>query len=181
MSRKYKFWDSGKMYFISFATVNWVDIFTRNEYKDELIKCWQYCQEKKGLDIYAWCIMPSHVHMIISSHDKKLEDIVRDMKSFISTKMRTLLQEHPQESRREWIVWMLKRQGKKNNNNTDWQFWQQHNQPIEITNSKQYVEIVYYIHQNPVVSGFVYEAEQWIYSSAKNYEKNDGIIKLAEC
>ena len=43
-----------------------------------------------------------------------------------------------------------------------------------------FAEIVFYIHQNPVVSGFVYEAEQWVYSSAKNYAKNDGVIKLAE-
>ena len=35
MSRKYKFWDSQKMYFISFATVYWIDVFIRNEYKDE--------------------------------------------------------------------------------------------------------------------------------------------------
>ena len=40
--------------------------------------------------------------------------------------------------------------------------------------------IVFYIHQNPVVSGFVYETEQWVYSSAKHFAKNDGIIKLAE-
>lgn len=168
------------MYFISFATVHWIDVFTRNEYKDELIKCWQYCQEKKGLEIYAWCIMPSHVHLLISSHDKTLEEIVRDMKSHTSSRMKALIKEHPQESRREWMVWMLERAGSKNGNNSDWQFWQQHNQPIEIVNQKMYVEIVWYIHQNPVVSGFVYEAEQWIYSSAKGYTKNDGIIKLAE-
>jgi hypothetical protein len=64
--------------------------------------------------------------------------------------------------------------------NKDWQFWQQHNQPIQITTQKMYVEVVHYIHQNPVVSGFVFEAEQWVYSSANNYGKNDGIIKLAE-
>ena len=181
MSRKYKFWDSNKMYFISFATVHWIDVFTRNEYKDELIKCFQYCQEKKGLKIFAWCIMPSHVHMIISSHAKPLEDIVRDMKSFTSTQLRKLIKEHPQESRREWMVWMMERAGKKNGNNNGWQFWQQHNQPIEITGQQMYADTVWYIHQNPVVAGFVYEAEQWIYSSAKGYAKNDGIIKLAEC
>ena len=168
------------MYFISFATVNWIDIFTRNEYKDEIIKSWLHCQQKKGLEIYAWCIMPSHIHMIVSSHDKPLEDIVRDMKSHTSSLLKKLIKEHPQENRREWIVWMLERAGKKNSNNTAWQFWQQHNQPIQITAQKMYVEIVYYIHQNPVVSGFVFEAEQWVYSSAKCYAKNDGIIKLAE-
>ena len=120
MSRKYKFWDSQKMYFISFATVHWIDVFTRNEYKDELIKCWQHCQEKKGLEIYAWCIMPSHVHMIIGSHNKPLEDIVRDMKSYTSTQLRKLIKEHPQESRREWMQWMFKRAGKKNGNNSGW-------------------------------------------------------------
>lgn len=30
-----------------------------------------------------------------------------------------------------------------------------------------FAEIVFYIHQNPVVSGFVHEAAQWVYSSAK--------------
>jgi len=31
MSRKYKFWDSQRIYFISFATVYWIDVLTRNE------------------------------------------------------------------------------------------------------------------------------------------------------
>src|SRR6187402_2254394 len=130
MSRKYKFWDTNKMYFISFATVNWIDVFTRNEYKDEIIKSWKFCQEKKGLEIYAWCIMPSHVHMIIGSNDKSMESIVRDMKSFTSTSLKKMIHKHPTESRREWLLWMFERAGKKNGNNKDWQFWQQHNQPI---------------------------------------------------
>lgn len=32
MSRKYKFHDNDKLYFISFATVNWIDVFIREEY-----------------------------------------------------------------------------------------------------------------------------------------------------
>jgi putative transposase len=88
------------MHFISFATVNWLDVFTRNEYKIEIIKCWQFCQAKKGLKIFAWCIMLRHVHMIIGRHDKNLEDIVRDMKSYTSTRMKTLIKEHPRKSRR---------------------------------------------------------------------------------
>jgi len=33
MSRKYKFGDSSKLYFISFAVINWIDLFIRKEYK----------------------------------------------------------------------------------------------------------------------------------------------------
>ena len=114
------------MYFISFAPVNWKDVFTGNEYKNELIKSWQHCQQKKGLAIYAWCIMPSHIHMIISSNSKPLEDIVRDMKSHTSSLLKKLIKGHPQESRMGWMVWMFERVGKMNGNISSWQFWQQH-------------------------------------------------------
>ena len=129
MSRKYKFWDNEKLYFISYAVVNWIDVFTRNEYKYELLDCWKYCCQHKGLEIYGWCIMPSHVHMIIGSHQDKLGDIVRDMKSYTSRRLRQAIQDHPQESRREWMLWMMDRAGSKNKNNMNFQFWQQHNQP----------------------------------------------------
>ena len=65
MSRKYKFGDSDKLYFISFAVVDWIDVFVRKEYKDVVLESWKYCQENKGLEIYGWIIMTSHVHMII--------------------------------------------------------------------------------------------------------------------
>ena len=43
--------------------------------------------------------------MIIGSNKNKLEDIVRNMKSFTSTTLRKV-KENSQESRKEWIVWM---------------------------------------------------------------------------
>jgi len=37
MSRKYKFRDNSQLYFVSFATVNWIDVFIRNEYKEVML------------------------------------------------------------------------------------------------------------------------------------------------
>lgn len=130
MSRKYKFHDNDQMYFISFATVNWIDIFIREEYKESIVESWKYCQQKKGLEIYGWCIMTSHVHIIIGSKTNKLEEIVRDMKRHTSIVLRKLISNNPKESRREWIMLMMEKVGKKNGNNLGWQFWQQHNKPI---------------------------------------------------
>lgn len=178
MSRKYKFWESDKMYFISFAVINWIDVFIRDEYRNEIIECWKYCQENKGLEIFAWCIMPSHVHMVISSNTNSLSGIVRDMKSFTSTCIRECISNNKKESRREWMLWMMKRAGARNSNNKDWQFWQQHNQPIEINDQQHFASTVNYIHQNPVAAGFVHEPEHWIYSSACGFQNNNGLIKL---
>ncbi|MEX0966185.1 MAG: transposase [Bacteroidia bacterium] len=74
--------------------------------------------------------MPSHVHLIISTESNPMEDIMRDIKSFTSRKLREQIADHPQERRKEWLIWMMKRAGRKNNNNREWQLWQQHNQPI---------------------------------------------------
>ena len=50
MSRKYKFHDSDKLFFISFAVVYWIDVFIREEYKEIILESWKYCQREKGLE-----------------------------------------------------------------------------------------------------------------------------------
>ena len=69
MSRKYKFHNPEGVYFVSFAVQAWVDVFTRNEYKNILIENLDYCQMHKGLEIFAWCIMTNHIHLIIRSEE----------------------------------------------------------------------------------------------------------------
>ncbi|MDD4234899.1 MAG: hypothetical protein PHF99_02660 [Bacteroidales bacterium] len=43
MSRSYKFHNSDGFYFTSFAVVDWLDVFTRNEYNDIFIDSLHYC------------------------------------------------------------------------------------------------------------------------------------------
>ena len=122
--------------------------------------------------------MPSHVHMIIGSNKNKLEDIVRDMKSFTSTALKKAIKENVQESRKEWIMWMMERAGKKNGNNNGWQFWQQHNKPLEIKDQTMFDTSLEYIHLNPVMAGFVMKPEDWKYSSARDFSGLKGLIEL---
>ncbi|MGM0587163.1 MAG: transposase [Bacteroidota bacterium] len=65
MSRKYKFHDSSVCHFVSFATVHWIDVFTRRNYLEVMVESLEYCIQNKGLLLNAWCIMPNHVHLII--------------------------------------------------------------------------------------------------------------------
>jgi putative transposase len=101
MSRKYKFRDQEKLYFVSFATINWIDVFVRSEYNEILLESLRFCQTEKGLEIYAWCIMPSHVHLIIGTTGKPMQDILRDFKSFTSRSIKDEIKNHPGESRRD--------------------------------------------------------------------------------
>ncbi|NPD45786.1 MULTISPECIES: hypothetical protein [unclassified Lentimicrobium] len=64
MSDKYKIHESDKAYFITMTTVGWVDIFTRKNHKMAMVDSLKYCIENKGLEIYGWVLMHSHLHLM---------------------------------------------------------------------------------------------------------------------
>jgi putative transposase len=103
VSSKYQFRDQDKLYFVSFAVVYWIDLFTRIEYKDIMLKSWRHCINNKGMELYGWCNMTSHVHMILGSHGSKMEDIMRDMKRHTSEELKREIAIHLVESRRECL------------------------------------------------------------------------------
>lgn len=122
MSRKYKFSDQRKLHFVTFTVIQWLDVFTRRDYKDIFLDSVRYCQKHKGLEVYAYCIMSSHIHMIIGQDSgRKLEDIVRDLKKYTSVKIVEAIKNNPQESRRELFIWLFERAGSANSNNTRYQ------------------------------------------------------------
>lgn len=176
----YKINDQGALYFVSFAVVSWVDVFTRKEYKDIIIESLKHCQEKKGLVIYGWCIMTNHLHLIISAKEDNVSDVLGDFKKFTSKKLVRTILDHPGESRKEWIVTIFKEAGEKNSRNTNYQFWQQDNHPMIIFKPEFAAQKLEYIHNNPVESGIVEKAEEYIYSSARDYYygKTCGLIKI---
>lgn len=174
--RKYKFGESTGAYFISFATVYWIDVFTRDMYFSVITASLDYCRKNKGMEIYGYCIMPSHIHLIFRSAEADPSGLIRDFKGFTSRKMLKTIEENAQESRKEWLLWMFEKAAKKNSNVKNRQFWQQNNKPIELWSLKVFEQKLNYIHNNPVISGFVTNPVDWKYSSARNYASNDDTI-----
>ena len=178
MSRKYKFYNKSGLYFVSFATVYWLDVFTRQVYFDVLAKSVNYCRAEKGMELYCYCFMPSHVHLIFrSSHEQPME-LLRDFKKNTSKKVIEAIDSNPQESRKEWLLWMFKRSGKKRGNISTYQFWQHHNQPIELWSAEVIDQKIDYIHNNPIESGFVTNTIDWKYSSARNFQDDNTILEI---
>ena len=176
MSSKYKVQNPEGLYFITSSVIDWIDLFIRNEYRQLMLTSWKYCMDEKGLDVYAWCIMTSHFHMIVSSRDKPVDHIVRDMKSFTSRHHRKEISSHPQESRKEWMMRRMHNAGKFRSNNKDFQLWQQDFFPIELTSNEMMEQKLNYIHNNPVEAGFVDEPAHYLYSSARDYAGGKGLL-----
>jgi len=51
MSREIKINNPEGVYFVTFATVGWIDVFTRKIYRDMLLESFRYCQKEKTLII----------------------------------------------------------------------------------------------------------------------------------
>jgi hypothetical protein len=75
-------------------------------------------------------------------------------------------------------VWLFERAGKCNPNNQQYQFWQQHNQPIELTSNFLLNQKLNYIHQNPVEADFIREPEDYSYNSAADYAGLKGLVNV---
>ena len=74
----YKIRNQAAIHFITFAVVEWVDVFTRKDYRDIVLESLKHCQAEKGLLLHCWCIMSNHLHLIISAKNNDLSDILRD-------------------------------------------------------------------------------------------------------
>ena len=172
MSRKYKFHNPDGVYFVSFAVNKWVDVFIRNEYKNLLVESLRYSQQHKGLKLFAWCIMTNHVHLIVrSTDDFKLPDILRDFKKFTCKSMLKAIRENMFESRKEWLLEQFKTP-------EGFCFWGTDNHPVELWSKSVIDQKIEYLHQNPVVEGLVFKAEDYVYSSAIDYAGETGLLEI---
>ena len=63
-----------------------------------------YCQKHKDLEIYGWCLMSSHLHMIARATGRQiLPEILRDLKKYTAKAIIQQIEDEP-ESRKEWLL-----------------------------------------------------------------------------
>ncbi len=165
MSEKYKTHPFGT-FFVTLTVVGWIDVFTRSEYCEILVENLNHCVEKKGLQIYAYVIMPSHVHLVASA-EKPLNYILRDFKSYTAKQLIKAIEENPGESRKEWLTYMFQFFAKKFGDSQENQFWQNGNHAISLDGKPEWFkQKINYTERNPVVARMVDEPEHYPWSSA---------------
>jgi putative transposase len=171
MSR-YKVLDQSGLNYLTLTTVGWIDVFTRQRYRDIVIDSLKYCQEKKGLRISGYVIMSNHIHMMVYTEvGFQLSDVLRDLKKFTANTILKSIQTDP-ESRRDWLMYLFKYFGKKDGSDREHQFWQSDNHPIALWSQEVIWQKLDYIHLNPVRAGMVSKPQDYVYSSAGDYYEN---------
>ena len=178
MSDRYKIFDQNAVYFTTLTIVNWIEVFTSKEQKHMIVDALKYCQKEKGLEIYGWCLMPSHLHLICSvSSEIGMSGFLRDFKKFTSKEIVKLINETT-ENRKEWILEQFKRACKHLKRDQKYKVWQDSNQTKIIFSTNFFYQKLKYIHDNPVKDMLVTNPEDYMFSSARNYADLDYLLEV---
>ncbi|WP_129715265.1 transposase [Pedobacter sp. SYP-B3415] len=178
MSRKYKFLNREGLHFVSFAVVHWIDVFVRPVYAQVVLDSLEHCRRNMGMEIYCWCIMPIHMHMIFRARDGNPDSVLGRFKQFTSRGVVNAIKDNPKESRKDWMLRLFADSGARSSNIQNNQFWRHDNKPIGVWTPAVIEQKINYIHNNPVVAGLVFEPDQYRYSSAIDYAGGKGLIDI---
>ena len=168
------------MHFLTFTVIDWVDVFTRKEFKLEIVDSMNYCIREKGLIIYAWVIMSNHVHVIWQAKDGyQLSPIIRDFKKFTAKRIISLIEEG-NESRKVWMLKKFEFAGKRLKRISKYKFWKDDNHAVYLDPlwPDMVDQKLNYIHNNPVKAMLVYEPHQYVFSSAIDYIGEKGLVEI---
>ncbi len=157
--------DSQNIFFTT-ATINkWLNLLEKDEYKDILISSLRFLVQNERLYIYAFVIMPNHLHIIWSENNNKVKETAKASFLKFTSKyfLKNLKQTNPEFLKRFFV----------NKRDRKYQFWQRNSLDIDISSEKIFDQKLNYIHNNPLQPkwNLVENPVDYKYSSAKFYEE----------
>jgi len=178
MPNKFKIRDNAKSYFITLNTVGWVDIFTKKEQKLLIIKSLNSFQKNRGLEIFSYCLMSNHLHMICRAKEGfDLSSILKDFKKKTSKAVVNEIKEG-MEKRKAWLLEIFSKSVDHLKRNQKHKVWQGNNHAILIYSDDFLFQKIDYIHNDPIDDMIVSNPTEYLFSSARNYAGMEGLLDV---
>lgn len=166
-------------YYLTLETVDQVDIFVRPVYKQIIVHTLNHFIENKGFIVYAWCLNSNSLHLICQAQvNMLLGEIRKGFKQFTTDKIIEAIKAEPDE-RKNWILEHFEKHTGFFGNHLQTQFWKVVKDPVQIDMKRPetMAETIDLIHNIPVKNRVVQYPEDYIYSSARDYESSPGLVK----
>ena len=152
--------------------INWTPIFTRPATVQILLDTFTHLQQSEGLKLYGYVILENHLHCIAQSGN-----LAKQMSSFKSYSAKMIIG-YLEESRDARVLYQLAFYKKGHKKDLQYQVWEEGLHVQWLQNEAMVRQKLDYIHLNPVQRGYVDEAVDWRYSSARNYAGLKGLIEV---
>jgi len=159
------FSDPTHLYFITASIVQWKHIFLRPEYAKIVLDSLAWLQQQKRILLFAYVLMPSHLHVIIKPLNATIADVIQQFGSFTAHELLKQIRANHQQ---ELLKALSENRRDRRHEHSIWQDIQAKN-IYSMDFLRQKME---YIHQNPVAKDWklVEDRADYIYSSAGYYD-----------
>jgi putative transposase len=167
-------------HYITFNTVDWVDVFIRPAYKQIIANTLNEFIGTKGVTVFAWCLMTNHLHLMIQAKDGTgLATIERDFKKITTTRILEAIDLEP-ELRRDWMLKRFEHFSQSLKKIEKYQVWQNCSNPefVDFRQPNKVREHLTYVHENPVRDKIVFLADEYVFSSAGDYNGRKGLVNV---
>jgi putative transposase len=166
--------EAGHAHFLTFSCYHRLALLSKDRSRRWLVDALAAARKKHGFDLWAWVIMPEHVHLLIfpSRPSYRIAAILADIKRPVG------------QAAIDWVrnnrPDFLSQLRVENRGRVYHRFWQagpgrDHN----IHEPETAHRIIEYIHNNPVSRGLVSKPEAWPWSSARDWAGDrNGVLPI---
>jgi len=151
--------------FFTATILEWRPLLMEDPYKDIIINSMKFLVDQKRLTIYAFVIMPNHLHMIWQiGIGHKRSDVQRDFLKFTAQQIKWLIKKQNRPLLEDFRVATSDR---------EYQIWERNPLKINLYYATILVQKMNYIHANPIQDRWALSStpEEYKYSSARFYEQ----------
>ena len=142
---------SNQSHFLTFSCYQRLPHFFNERFRDIFLDCLERTRRRYRFLVYAYVIMPEHVHLVVSEPEKGL----------LATSMQALKVSFIRTSEFKGT------------------FWQKRYYDHNIRDYKSFTNKLRYIHRNPVKRGLCRTAMNWNWSSFRHYATAEiGIVEI---
>ena len=164
--------EPGQAHELTFSCFQNQKFLSRNRTRQWLIDSIKYAREKYHFSLWAYVIMPNHVHLLIFPKDKHADigKILQAIKQPVAQKAIAWLKQHNPKGLEKLTTGQKHRK---------YRFWQDGGgYDRNIIQKDTLLHTVRYIHLNPVRRELVKVPEEWPYSSASAWNGTDSLLKV---
>jgi putative transposase len=135
------------IYHIIMRGINRQSIFEDDEDSDKFIQTLQHYSGVSGYEVYAYCLMENHLHLLIKVGKEPLEQLMRRICG-------------------SYVYWYNRKYDRVGN------LFQDRFKSEPVDNDVYFLTVLRYIYQNPVKAGLVKRVEQYKWSNYSEYIGN---------
>jgi putative transposase len=162
------------LYFITTKAVDYVHLFQREIVKRLLLDALDCMQLRKQLDLYAFVILPNHIHIVVQCPpDNPVKDLVRDYKRHTADRLIRQYQADDNKRALGFLAGKVTRPDKQK-----YRIWEEGYDARNIFSPEFLSQKMEYLHNNPCQPhwGLVQDPIEYGWSSARFYLSNQPAI-----